>query len=257
MRADKLFAERFGSRTKAKEALEKGLVLLNGKPVSPKDTVNETDAFIFLSEAETFVSAGGKKLARGLDVFGISVKDGIFADFGASTGGFTDCLLQRGAKRVYCVDVGESQLAPRLASDSRVVVKDKTNARYLKKEDFPETIGNIVSDLSFISLKLVLPAIEKILPQQGNAFVLFKPQFECGGVGLGKSGILPHKYHGELLRDFYAFCIGLHLAPQNIVNAPVIKKKNIEYIVHLIKGGKAVSEWEFMQKIPKIYDLSE
>lgn len=253
MRADKFFAEKFGSRTKAKDALEKGLVLRAGKPVSPSDSVTEADDFIFLS-ADSFVSGGGKKLARGLDAFGESVEGIVFADLGASTGGFTDCLLKRGAKRVYCVDVGESQLDSRISGDSRVVVMDRTNARYLAPEDFPEQIGGVVSDLSFISLKLVLPAVVKILPENGNAFVLFKPQFECGGKGLGKSGILPQKFHGELLRDFYSFCTAQGLAPLNIVNAPLRERKNVEYVVHLKKSGTAIPEWEFIHKISEIHE---
>lgn len=253
MRADKFFAEKFGSRTKAKAALEKGLVLRFGKLVSPTDSVNETDNFIFLS-AESYVSGGGKKLARGLDVFGESVEGIVFADLGASTGGFTDCLLKRGAKRVYCIDVGESQLDPSISGDERVVVMDKTNARYLIPEDFPERIGGVVSDLSFISLKLVLPAIEKILPPDGNAFVLFKPQFECGGIGLGKSGILPQKFHKELLRDFYGFCVSQGLTPQNAVNAPLRERKNVEYVIYLKKGAQPIPEWEFIHKTSEIYE---
>lgn len=253
MRADKFFSEKFGSRTKAKEALEKGLVLRAGKTLSPTDSVTETDGFIFLS-AQSYVSGGGKKLERGLEVFGESVEGKTFVDLGASTGGFTDCLLQRGAKRVYCVDVGESQLDPRISEDSRVVVMDRTNARYLMPEDFPESIDGVVSDLSFISLKLVLPAVEKIMPANGNAFVLFKPQFECGGKGLGKSGILPQKFHKEFLCDFYGFCMRLGLAPLNIVNAPLRERKNIEYVVHLKKGGNAIPEWEYIHKLSEIYE---
>ena len=253
MRADKFFADQFGSRTKSKEALEKGLVLRNGKPLSPKDTVTDADTYVFLTSQEEFVSAGGKKLARGLETFDVPVKDAVFADLGASTGGFTDCLLQYGAKRVYCVDVGENQLAAKIVNDERVVVMDHTNARYLSKEDFPEPV-NIVSDLSFISLKLVLPAVCQILSDDGHAVVLFKPQFECGGTGLGKSGILPVRFHGELLADFYDFCTALELAPQNLVPAPIREKKNIEYVVHLIKGGQPILKWKFMQKINEIHE---
>lgn len=254
MRADKFFAEKFGSRTKAKEALEKGLVIRCGVPLSPKDSVCNADEFTFLSSENSFVSGGGKKLARGLDVFGISVEGFVFVDLGASTGGFTDCLLQRGANRVYCVDVGESQLDLRIAKDERVVVMDKTNARYLTHESFPEKIDGVVSDLSFISLRLVLPAVKDILPENGNAFVLFKPQFECGGKGLGKSGILSQKYHKELLLAFYAFCNEMGLAPKNLTYAPLRAKKNIEYIIQLEKDGKAIPEWEFHSKISEFYE---
>ena len=129
MRADKFFSERFGSRTKAAEALKQGLVLRDGKPLSPDSEVSEGDAFEFLSPEEQFVSNGGFKLARGLDVFQEDVSGKAYCDLGASTGGFTDCLLQRGAKAVVCVDVGESLLAPSLASDPRATVLDNTHAR--------------------------------------------------------------------------------------------------------------------------------
>lgn len=122
MRADKYFAEKFGSRTKAKEALLRGCVLRDGKPVSPADDVTPGQAFTFVGE-NGFVSNGGSKLERGLSVFGEEVKGDVYIDLGASTGGFTDCLLRRDARRVYCVDVGESQLHGSIASDPRVVVK--------------------------------------------------------------------------------------------------------------------------------------
>lgn len=246
MRADSFFAEKYGSRTRAKEALLKGLVLRAGKPLSPSDDVKEGDEVQFLEAAETYVSRGGFKLARGLDTFGESVEDCVFADLGASTGGFCDVLLRRGIKRVYAVDVGESQLDMRIADDRRVTVMDGVNARYLKKEDFPEQLDGVVSDLSFISLKLVLPAVAQLLSEGGRAFVLFKPQFECGGAGLGKSGILPVKYHKPLLADFYAFCCGLGLAPQGVVNAPLHERKNIEYVVFLKKGAHPASINEFL-----------
>lgn len=237
MRADKYFAEKFGSRSKAAEALKEGLVLRGGKPLSPDAEVREGDEFTFLSRSEQFVSNGGCKLARGLDVFGKSVQGLVFADLGASTGGFTDCLLQRGAKKVFCVDVGESQLAPRLASDPRVTVMDNTNARYLTADVFSCPPDGVVSDLSFISLRLVLPAVHAILPDGGDAFVLFKPQFECGKKGVNKNGICPPALHRELLGDFYDFCLTLPLAPIALTNAPLRPKKNIEYLLWLQKGG--------------------
>lgn len=252
MRADKFFAERFGSRTKAKEALAAGRVLKGGRPLSPHDEVSREDGFTFL-EGEDFASNGGRKLERGLSVFGVPVEGKVFADLGASTGGFTDCLLRRGAARVYCVDVGEDQLDPRIASDGRVVVMDRTNARYLKGEDFSEPLDGVVSDLSFISLKLVLPAVYGLLSAGGLAIVLFKPQFECGGKGLGKSGILPRSLHRGLLADFYAFCRALGLAPRNIVCAPVFPKKNLEYVVLLEKGGTAAAEEVFLSQAENIF----
>lgn len=247
MRADKFFAEKFGSRTKAQQALQRGLVLCGGKPVSPKDDVSGDEEFVFLGSVE-FVSLGGDKLERGLSCFHESVEGAICVDLGSSTGGFCDCLLRRGAKMVYCVDVGTSQLAPALANDPRVVVMDETNARYLTREQFGERVDVVTADLSFISLRLVLPAIFDILGEGGRAFLLFKPQFECGGRGLGKSGILPVALHRDLLGDFYRFVLGMGFSVRDIVNAPVRPKKNLEYVLFLQKGGKSLSEAEFLSR---------
>ena len=254
MRADKFFAERFGSRAKAKEALLRGEVLLNGKPLLYKAEVKGDESFVYSEGAAPFVSEGGYKLERGLSVFGEDVSGKVFADLGASTGGFTDCLLRRGAKRVYCVDVGESQLDPKLRSDDRVRVMDGTNARYLTENSFPEGLDGIVSDLSFISLKLVLPAVSGLLSAKSRAFVLFKPQFECGGEGLPKSGILPVRFHSALLSDFYGFCIGHTLAPRDVINAPLREKKNVEYVLCLEKEGRAIPQEEFLFRAQNFFE---
>ena len=247
MRADSFFAGKFGSRTRAKDALMKGLVLRGGSPLSPSDSVTADDAFTFLKEDAGFVSRGGYKLARGLDGFGACVEGCVFADLGASTGGFTEVLLARGAKHVYAVDVGEAQLAPKLAVDARVTVMDHTNARFLTREHFPQQPDGVVSDLSFISLRLVLPAVAALLDSGGRAFVLFKPQFECEGRGLGKGGILPVRFHRDLLAAFYRFCLPLALAPRDIVPAPVVRRKNVEYVVYLEKDGDPVGEDAFLK----------
>lgn len=253
MRADKFFAEKFGSRTKAKEKLLRGLVYANGKVLYPNSELTGEENFSF-TEEDDFVSRGGEKLERGLSVFDESVKDGVFADLGASTGGFTDCLLRRGAKRVYCVDVGENQLAERLRTDPRVVVMDKTNARYLEKEHFGEPLDGIVSDLSFISLRLILPAVVRLLEEEKKATMLFKPQFECGKGKTGKSGIFPVRFHAPLLSEFYDFSFSLGLSACNIVNAPIHAGKNIEYIVSLSKGGRALEKWEFLRRAADLYE---
>lgn len=253
MRADLFFAEKFGSRTRAKDALRKGLVLRGGRPLSPSDEVHEGDEFIFISDGVHYVSRGGFKLERGLDAFGESVENKVFVDLGASAGGFTEVLLARGAARVYAVDVGEAQLAPSLVADPRVVVMDKTNARYLTADSFPEHPDGFVSDLSFISLRLILPMISSVLSAGGKAYVLFKPQFECGGKGLGKGGILPVKYHRQLLADFYAHALSLHLAPRAIVCAPVFPRKNVEYVILLEKDGKPLAPDSFLDAAENLY----
>lgn len=248
MRADKFFADRFGSRTKAREALLRGLVLCGGKPLSPKNDVTGEESFIILDDDSSFVSMGGDKLERALACFHADVFGKTIADLGSSTGGFCDCLLRRGAKKVFCVDVGRSQLAPSLASDPRVVVMDGVNARYLTIDNFSEQIDVVTADLSFISLKLVLPAVFGLLGEFGRAFVLFKPQFECGGVGLGKSGILPLSRHASILREFYLFADALGFGVLDIVNAPIRPKKNVEYVISLEKGAASLSVDEFLRR---------
>lgn len=253
MRADKFFADKFGSRTKAKEKLLRGLIYTEQKVLSPDSELNGDENFYFIDD-NGFVSRGGEKLERGLSVFEDNVQNGVFADLGASTGGFTDCLLRRGAKKVYCIDVGENQLDERLRADSRVVVMDKTNARFLVRRNFDEPLDGIVSDLSFISLRLILPAIVRLLDDGKKAFLLFKPQFECGKGKTGKSGILPVRYHALLLNEFYEFCVSLGLSVCNVVNAPVHAGKNIEYILSLSKRGTAIEKREFLRRAADIYE---
>ena len=153
MRIDKFLAEKFGSRTKAAEAIGRGLVTVNGKIVSPSYEVKDSDSLSFVRAEESYVSNGGYKLSKALKDFGLSVKDKTFIDVGASNGGFTDCLLQNEAKKVYCIDVGESQLDKSLR-DKNVIVIDNFNARNLNKEMFREEIDGAVIDVSFISLKI-------------------------------------------------------------------------------------------------------
>ncbi len=254
MRADKFFAEKYGSRTKAQNILKEGLILRGGVPLQPKDEIEDEKDLVFLVGEDRFVSSGGKKLEKALAFFRQSVANEIAADLGASTGGFTHCLLLRGVKKVYCVDVGDSLLDNKIAADPRVAVMDKTNARYLTKEDFPEEITLVTGDLSFISLRLILPAVCEILPYGGRAFLLFKPQFECGGKGLNGSGILPFKRHKELLSEFYDFCGQTALSPQDIVAAPVVAKKNIEYVIFFRKRVKSMPKDVFLRNAAEISD---
>ena len=232
MRADKYFAEHFGSRTKAAEALDRGLVLINGKPIKPKTEVKETDVITFVETDELFVSNGGYKLDRALKAFAFDCKDKIFADIGASTGGFTDCLLQNGAKRVYTIDVGESLLHESLQGDSRIIQMENTNARYLTKGDFPDEIDGVVTDVSFISLRLIFPVIKEILRENGSALVLIKPQFECENKHIGKSGIVAPSAHGAIVEKVLGYLTENGLYPHGIVNAPIRKGKNIEYVLY-------------------------
>ncbi len=172
-----------GSREKAKRAIMAGAVRVNGHPAGkPSDPVRETDV-ILVAEPEKYVSRGGYKLERGLYHFHLEVRGVRAIDLGASTGGFTDCLLQHGAARVYAVDVGQGQLAWKLRTDPRVVVMEKTNARELTPAQFPqpfEPVDLVVIDCSFISLRKILPPAVALLRPGGKIVALIKPQFEAG-----------------------------------------------------------------------------
>ncbi len=254
MRADKFLAEKFGSRTKAAEALSRGLVLKGGKVLKPSDEVDALSDLSFLSDDLAFVSNGGYKLERAFSAFQLNVKGQVFVDLGASTGGFTDCLLQKCVKKVYCVDVGESLLDERIARSSQVVVMDKTNARYLSKADFPEQIDGVTSDLSFISLTLVLPAVSRILSDEGEAFLLIKPQFEVGKGGANKNGIVPRNRHAEVLERVYDCAVLLNLAPIDLVNAPIREKKNVEYVARMKKNGTPLAKEKFVALSRTLYE---
>ena len=250
MRADKYFAQKFGSRTKSAEAIEKGLVLVNGKAIKSKFEIKETDVITFLEADETFVSNGGYKLDRGFKTFGYDCRGKILADIGASTGGFTDCALQYGAKRVYAIDVGECLLDQRLKGDERIVCMDNTNARYLSKKEFPDPLDCVVTDVSFISLRLILPVISEILQEDGVAFVLIKPQFECEKKHIGKSGIVSPIAHAEIVKKVLGYAQENQLYPLGVVNAPVRKGKNIEYILYCAKkADNAKKEEEILKTV--------
>ena len=245
MRADKFFADKYGSRTKSAEAIEKGLILVNGKPIKPKAEIKETDFITFIETEETFVSNGGYKLDRAIKTFKFDCKDKIFADIGASTGGFTDCLLQNGAKKVYTVDVGESLLHERLLGDARIVQMENTNARYLTKKHFEDEIDGVVTDVSFISLRLIFPVIKEILSEKGSAFVLIKPQFECENKHIGKSGIVAPFAHAGIVEKVLGYLTENGLYPHGIVNAPIRKGKNIEYVLYCkpdYHGAKSIGQ---------------
>ena len=244
MRADKYCAEHFGSRTKAAEAIERGEVFINGKKIKPSDEVKEGDEVQYIIPEESYVSSGGNKLARAIKNFSFSVKNMVFADLGASTGGFTDCLLQNGAKKVYCVDVGESLLDKKLQEDKRIVRMENTNARYLKAENFADELDGAVIDVSFISLRLILPVLYEIVKPKGVVLALIKPQFECENKKLlSKSGIVTDKkLRRKIVEKIYDSCVENRLYPQNLVNAPLRERKNVEYVILLKKDALSYAD---------------
>lgn len=237
MRIDKFIAERYGSRNKAAKAIENELVLVNGKPVSASYEVKDSDEIEVLQAEENYVSMGGFKLAKALKDFKFDVKDKIFADIGASTGGFTDCLLQNGAKKVYCIDVGESQLDQSL-KDKNIVIIDNFNARNLTGDVFGEKLDGAVIDVSFISLTYILGEVASVLDSGKHVLALIKPQFECESRSVGKNGIVRDcKIHKRIIEKIYNFSVSVGLAPKKLTNAPIIKDKNTEYVILLEKDG--------------------
>lgn len=193
IRLDQLLVERglFSSREKARRAVMAGIVQVDGQRVDKPGTGIAAEAVLEVrGKREPFVSRAGRKLADALDFFSLDPAGWVCLDVGASTGGFTDCLLQRGAQRIYALDVGYGQIDARLRSDERVVVMDRTNARHLQADDLPEAMDLIVIDVSFISLVKVVPALLVHLRPGGLLLPMIKPQFEAGRGAVGKGGIL-------------------------------------------------------------------
>jgi 23S rRNA (cytidine1920-2'-O)/16S rRNA (cytidine1409-2'-O)-methyltransferase len=181
------------SREKGKRIILAGDVLVNDEPVTKAGQLVPEDAEIRIKAQPKFVSRGGFKMEGALEHFGLDVTGMTCLDVGASTGGFTDCLLQRGAAKVYAFDVGTNQLVWKLRSDPRVVSRENCNVRHLNKEDVPEPVDLIVADVSFISLTLVLPPAFQTLRPGGHAVVLIKPQFELSKEEIGRGGIVREK----------------------------------------------------------------
>lgn len=192
LRLDRLLVERglAQSREQAQALIMAGEVLANGAKIQKPGQNIPADSSIAVAARSPYVSRGGFKLAAALDHFSIAVAGRVCLDIGASTGGFTDCLLQRGALRVHAVDVGSGQLDWRLRNDARVIVQEKLNARHLRFEDIGELVDLIVCDVSFISATLILPAAAPLLRRSGEMVILVKPQFEVGKGQVGKGGIV-------------------------------------------------------------------
>ena len=192
LRLDVLLAQRglAESRQKAQALIMAGQVYVDGRKVDKAGTAVEEGAALEVRGGLPYVSRGGLKLEKAMATFPITLDGCICADIGASTGGFTDCMLQNGAQKVYAVDVGYGQLAWKLRSDPRVVCLERTNARYLTREQIPEELDFASVDVSFISLKLILPALGALLGPEGQAVCLVKPQFEAGKELVGKKGVV-------------------------------------------------------------------
>lgn len=242
----------FDSRNKAKESILRGEIYYDGQQISkPSFNIDEKnyDKLSVRRVATEFVSVGGYKLEKALNDFDLSVENLICADIGASTGGFTDCLLQRGAKTVYAVDLNDLLLSDKLKRNVAVKQLIK-NARYLKKTDFAESIDLLVADLSFISETYVLPVFSELLNEGKRSIVLIKPQFENDGKIKYKNGIVNDK--NKIFSAIYkvAGCAAsCGLFPEKLTTAPIVSRKNTEYLILFTKkNSDGFNVDEFMQK---------
>ncbi len=221
------------SRAKAQALIMAGKVVVAGKAALKPGTLIDLEVDIRVSEPPLFVSRGGIKLAYALDRFQIDVASWTVADIGASTGGFTDCLLQRGARRVYAVDVGYGQLDNRLRQDERVVARERVNARY--PITLPEKVDLVTMDLSFISVQKVLPAAVRLLKDGGAILVLIKPQFEAKRKEVGKGGVIRSPLlHAQILARFLAWVIEQSYRLKGLVASPILGASgNKEFFIRL------------------------
>lgn len=238
-RLDQLIFERgfTDSRERAKTTIMSGLVFVNGQRADKPGMPVLPDAQIEVrGDALPFVSRGGYKLDKALKVFPIDPAGKICIDCGASTGGFTDVLLQHGAAKVYAVDVGYGQLAWKLRSDERVVNLERTNLRYVTKEQIPETLDLAVMDVSFISVRLVLPAVSQLLKDGADLVCLIKPQFEAGREEVGKKGVVRDKaVHRAVVQGILDFAPTVGLSVLGLDYSPIKGPEgNIEYICHMV-----------------------
>jgi 23S rRNA (cytidine1920-2'-O)/16S rRNA (cytidine1409-2'-O)-methyltransferase len=243
-RADKLVLSRglAESREKAQALIMAGLVAASGRKVEKPGELLSVGVALAVEPGVPYVSRGGLKLAEALEAFAITVEGRVAADLGVSTGGFTDCLLQRGARKVCAVDVSISQLDWRLRSDPRVIPLEK-NARYLSAEDFPERPDIVTIDLSFISVLKVLPAVRRFLAD-GDVLVLLKPQFEVGKGQVGKRGVVRNpELHEEVLNRLLQGALELGFIVRGLHGCKVRGQRgNREFFVHWTLTGPALSE---------------
>ena len=229
------------SREKAKTMIMEGNVFVNNQREDKAGTNIPEDAVIEIKgNTLKYVSRGGLKLEKAMTHFGISLEDKICMDIGASTGGFTDCMLQNGAKKVYAVDVGYGQFAWKLRTDERVVCMEKTNIRYVTPEDIADVLDFASVDVSFISLAKVLPAAKELLRDEGEMVCLIKPQFEAGREKVGKKGVVRDPaVHREVIEKVITDARELGFSILHLEYSPIKGPEgNIEYLVHICKGGR-------------------
>jgi 23S rRNA (cytidine1920-2'-O)/16S rRNA (cytidine1409-2'-O)-methyltransferase len=239
-RLDKLLVEKgmVQSRERARALIMEGRVTVDGQALEKPGTLVKMDAHLQIQgEDLPYVSRGGVKLEGALKSFEVDPEGKVVIDVGASTGGFTDCVLQKGAKKVYAIDVGYGQLAWRLQKDPRVINLERRNIRYLKKEEVPEEADLILVDTSFISIEKFLPRLVEFLKEGGDLLCLIKPQFEVGKGEVGKGGVVKDsKLHQKVVDRISQFSRGLGLSVRGIIESPLLGPKgNKEFFIRLKK----------------------
>ena len=230
------------SRERAKTTIMAGLVLVDGQKVDKAGTMVKPEAEIrVLGNTLPYVSRGGLKLEKAIREFGVSLQGKVAADIGASTGGFTDCMLQNGAVKVFAIDVGYGQLAWSLRTDERVVNMERTNVRNVTPDQLGQPVDLASIDVAFISLEKVLPSVREMLQPEGEIVALIKPQFEAGREKVGKKGVVREpSVHEEVIFRVLALARQMELTPKALTYSPVKGPEgNIEYLVWLAKGASA------------------
>ncbi len=234
------------SREKAKAIIMSGNVFIRGQREDKAGTTFEEEGLEIEIKGSTlpFVSRGGLKLDKAMKVFDIDVQDMVCMDIGASTGGFTDCMLQNGARKVYSIDVGHGQLAWSLRQDDRVVCMEKTNFRYVTTADILEVIDFAATDVSFISLTKILPSAYALLQEQAYMVCLIKPQFEAGREHVGKKGVVRDPViHEEVIKKIVLHCTSLGFSIDGMDYSPIKGPEgNIEYLLLIRKTGQVMTE---------------
>lgn len=228
------------SREKAKALIMAGLVYVNNqKSDKPGLAVKPDDVIEFRGNAPKYVSRGGLKLEKATQNFGFSLEGFICADIGASTGGFTDCMLQNGAVKVYAIDVGYGQLAWKLRTDERVVNLERTNFRYVTEEQIPDKLDFCSVDVSFISLSLIIPVMKTIMKENAQAVCLIKPQFEAGREKVGKKGVVRDpEVHLEVIQKVIGIAKDNGFSVKNLDYSPIKGPEgNIEYLIHIVNSN--------------------
>ena len=242
-RLDVLLVERglFESREKAKAAIMAGLIHSESERLDKAGVKIPVDTHLMVKgNTMPYVSRGGLKLEKAIELYTIDLTDAVMVDIGASTGGFTDCMLQNGAVKVYSVDVGHGQLDWKLRQDDRVIVMEKTNARYLEEKDIDEKIEFASADVSFISLTKIIHAVKKLLDEKGEMVCLIKPQFEAGRDKVGKKGVVKDKsVHREVVLNIMDFVLKEGFDILNLDFSPIKGPEgNIEYLIHIKKNNE-------------------